>query len=93
MPYATSKRISNERIMHVSEQLERRKIGPKVDLLFKTDNYELGMAVAGETKIKSLLELNCKTPKILKDMLIDLVSESQSTLRKTTVFGFVIFGL
>ncbi|KAI9315691.1 hypothetical protein BX666DRAFT_1860697, partial [Dichotomocladium elegans] len=77
-----------------SGQLQRRKVGTKVDLRFSSGTREYGCAEAGlftdMTSTKPIVEGTINLPRILKDMFLGLVTEVPALIRDIKVGGFLI---
>ena len=93
---SSSARINNGRTLSGVDVLERKKTGAKVDLLFTTAINEMGTAEAGKNTdtgtTKATIEYGVKTPKVMKDMLYNMVTKNKSSLREIKTFGFIISG-
>ncbi|KAI9274632.1 hypothetical protein BDA99DRAFT_432095 [Phascolomyces articulosus] len=94
---ASSNRINGDRFVKGTEKMKKMEIGHKVDLLFTHEKQEFGCGEAGlkgdKNGMKAMIESNLKLPRLLKDMLCELVYESPSKIRDTKVAGFIISGL
>ena len=79
-----------------SSMLCRQKPGRKMDYLFLYNKYELGCGEcgldSGINTTKELSDANFKMPKVMRDMLIKLVSRSPSLKRDLVITGFYIGG-
>ncbi|KAI9246234.1 hypothetical protein BDA99DRAFT_565568 [Phascolomyces articulosus] len=94
---ASSNRINGEREIAGIEKPGKKQMGHRVDLLFTFKKQEYGCCESGAKEdkngLKALQEGNLKVPRILKDMLRELVTESPTKLRQTKVAAFVTNGL
>ncbi|KAI8140993.1 hypothetical protein BJV82DRAFT_620372 [Fennellomyces sp. T-0311] len=96
---ACSMRLNESRDPAAVQAMERKRIGTKTDMLFKSRSspLELGTCETGKhssiNSSKSIDEASLKCPKTMKDMLLQLVKESPQNLRKLSTYGFTISGL
>ncbi|KAI8066079.1 hypothetical protein BDF21DRAFT_454895 [Thamnidium elegans] len=77
---------------------ERKTVGAKVDMLFKTGRYELGCSEIGKGDVlpidnRYLDDGMSKLPKTLRDMFCQLVEANPSMINKLNTIGFLMMGL
>ncbi|KAI9259537.1 hypothetical protein BDA99DRAFT_95318 [Phascolomyces articulosus] len=81
----------------LSSTMARKQIGNKTDIRFATEVFEFGTVEAGKesniTSKKTIIESGFKIPKILKDMFIQLLKESPTSVREIKTFGFTLSGI
>lgn len=79
-----------------SSVLCRQKSGRKMDYLFLDKKNELGCGECGldngVNTTKELSDANFKMPKVMRDMLVKLVSQSPALKRDLVISGFYIGG-
>lgn len=84
--------MNKDRFSHLS----RQKPGRKMDFLFLRQNNELGCGecglVGGVNTTKELSDASFKMPKVMRDMLVSLVSMSPALKRDLVITGFYIGG-
>ncbi|KAI8138881.1 hypothetical protein BJV82DRAFT_280436 [Fennellomyces sp. T-0311] len=94
---ATSKRTNNDRTLATVDRCTRKRMGSKIDIMFATEIFEVGTAEAGKVtnpeNTKTLYESGFKTPKVLKDMFMDLLREAPGCIRTIKTCGYTISGI
>ncbi|EPB87065.1 hypothetical protein HMPREF1544_06182 [Mucor circinelloides 1006PhL] len=76
--------------------LSRQQSGRKMDLIFKTkiDDIEIGCGecalVGGVNTTKEFQDACFKMPKVMRDMLVKIVSRSPALVNKLSISGFYI---
>lgn len=89
---------SNEgRSLESSARRGRKTMGAKVHILFKAGRYELGCCEVGKDSVlpiddKYLDDGVSKLPKILRDMLCQLVDANPSKINELYTIGFLMMG-
>ncbi|KAI7854616.1 hypothetical protein BDC45DRAFT_440229 [Circinella umbellata] len=80
--HASSSRKNKERVPQGDEKLQKKKMGPRLDLILRRKRLEFGAGEAGkqtdDTDSKLLQERDLKLPKALKDMMMLLKNERGS---------------
>ncbi|CAG8628090.1 10850_t:CDS:2, partial [Diversispora eburnea] len=98
---ASSKRKNNRRIIQGIVKTTRKSIGRRGDLIVRKGPYEygaseLGKDYEGDNGSKLLKERGLKSPKMLKDMIVDLgnfVEWKTDKLRQFELVSFIHAGL
>ncbi|ORX53067.1 hypothetical protein DM01DRAFT_1049958 [Hesseltinella vesiculosa] len=104
---ATSTASANRKNANRSDHHERKKFGRKLDLIIKLIRahhehaFEFGGGEVGKlyeqgNGTKPLAEAGLKLPKVLKDMLADLIDSTDNSIdkaRKLETLGLVSYGL
>ncbi|KAI7858190.1 hypothetical protein BDC45DRAFT_597145 [Circinella umbellata] len=81
---SSAARINSSRTSSGVEALERKRTGAKLDFLFTDAINEMGTAEADKSTdmdtTKAAVEYGMKTPKVMKDMMYEMVTKNKSSL-------------
>ncbi|KAL0073373.1 hypothetical protein F4703DRAFT_1897419 [Phycomyces blakesleeanus] len=96
MSSASSRRKNANRVLPTITPIERKKLGTRVDLLFRTTVVELGTAEFKRNEDEGsqcLREIGLKCPKAMKDMMVALLEIAPTELGNISTHGFQVSGL
>ncbi|KAI9484624.1 hypothetical protein BDB00DRAFT_774549, partial [Zychaea mexicana] len=90
-----AKILNSKRKLSAVDEIEREKIGRRLDTIYIGRGIELGGLEVGPTKdnTKEFEDSMLKLPFVFKDMLSEIVSRRPSLLHKAHILGYNINGM
>lgn len=91
---ASSDSRNQDRTIAGIEPMSRKLTGRKLDMVFKSSAYELGIMEGGRSEglnsTKEISDGSVKMPKVLKDTLVALCSSSPTLTNQLSVPGVIL---
>ncbi|KAI9243278.1 hypothetical protein BDA99DRAFT_577561 [Phascolomyces articulosus] len=86
------KLLNSKRKISAANEIEREKIGKRIDTIYLGSSFERGGLEIGTTRdnTEELQDSALKLSFVLKDMLTDIINQRLSLLRKAHVLGYNI---
>lgn len=92
----SSEQMKQRRKLSSVDKIDRQKIGKRVDMAFKYDSYDIGVYEAKkssrEYSDERITDQQIKVPKIMKGMLVKLLTVAPTKLRQLETVGIITGG-
>ncbi|KAG1046697.1 hypothetical protein G6F43_010827 [Rhizopus delemar] len=93
----SSEQMNQRRKLSSVDKIARQKTGKRVDMAFRYDGYDIGVYEAKkssrEYSDEGITDQQIKVPKIMKGMLIKLLTVAPTKLRQLETVGIITCGL
>lgn len=92
----SSEQMNQRRKLSSVDKIARQKTGKRVDMAFRYDGYDIGVYEAKkssrEYSDEGITDQQIKVPKIMKGMLIKLLTVAHTKLRQLETVGIITCG-